>query len=107
VKTSVFYLLATLRSGPQDANGILERLRGLPDTEASPSLAGFYRGVKRAADEGWIDVVAGDSDGAPGRPRQRYRLTAAGRSAVEAEARQMRRLAALVLGVPDQMQGRP
>jgi DNA-binding PadR family transcriptional regulator len=100
MKPSTFHLLAILRGGPSDARDILDRLRDSVGDDAMPSLAAFYRGVKTASDEQWIEVVAGEADGVRGRPRQHYHLTERGRAAVEAEARRLRRLAGLVLTTP-------
>lgn len=101
MKPSTFHLLAILRDGPSDASGILDRLREAVGEDPMPSLAAFYRGIKHAADEAWIEVVAGEAEGVRGRPRQHYHLTDLGRTALEAEAHRMQRLAGLVLAIPD------
>ncbi len=100
MNATVFRLLAVLREGPRDASGILDRLRELSDDEPLPSLAGFYRGLKRAVDEDWIEVVEGEAEGNRGRPPQGYIITPGGRAAAETEALRMKRLAGLVLTTP-------
>ena len=96
---TTFHVLLTLREGALQAPAILDRLRTLPGSHATPSLAAFYRCLKSALDEGWLEIVGSDASG-PGRPRQIYSLTPFGSRAVEKEARRLQSLAALALGEP-------
>lgn len=103
LRTDVFRILAVLGSGPAPSGAILDRIDALSDG-AAPPLATFYRRLKEAVDEGWIEVVEeegvtpeepGDGGGA-GRPPRRFRLTAAGLRAARAEAVRLRGFADLL-----------
>lgn len=94
---TLFQLLACLRGGPSDASGLLERLDALTRGQA-PSLPAFYRHVRRGMEEGLIVVEATDRQGSgPGRPRQLYRITAAGEASLREEAREMEVFTTLAL----------
>lgn len=101
MKSTTYHLLAVLRRGAGDASALLSLLEEALGPDAMPSLAGFYRSVKRASDAGWVEVVPGEAEGGRGRPRQRYRITAAGLDAVRHEAERMAQLAGMVLRGPD------
>ena len=98
VNIAVFQILISLRQGASQASEILDAIRAMDETATGPSLASFYRHLKRGLDEGWIESV-GEETGAksPGRPSQRYRLTDSGLGAVRSEAARLRALAALAL----------
>ena len=76
----------------------IDAIRAMDETATGPSLASFYRHLKRGLDEGWIESV-GEETGAksPGRPSQRFRVTDSGLWAVRSEAARLRALAALAL----------
>lgn len=93
-----FQILAVLRAGPADGQGILHRLRELGDMGSDPSLPTLYRCLRTGLQEGWIESSTTDGEATPGRPPQTYRLTEAGSEAVGAEACRHRELASLVLG---------
>lgn len=80
-----------------DAEGIVTRMHALGQ-ESEPPLASFYRALKKALDEGALEILPPEEAGRRGRPRQRYRLTRSGRSALSSEARRLGRLAKLALG---------
>jgi DNA-binding PadR family transcriptional regulator len=92
-----FHILLGLKDEPQDAEGIVSRMRAL-GRESEPPLASFYRALKRALDEGYLEILDPEDAGRRGRPRQRYRITRSGRAALAAEARRLGRLAKLALG---------
>jgi DNA-binding PadR family transcriptional regulator len=95
--TVLFRLLAILRAEPTDASALIGRLRSLTPGKV-PSLPAFYRHLRRGMEEGWIMVDGTDPPGGgPGRPRQVYRLTRAGRAALAEHAREMQIFAALAL----------
>jgi len=98
VNIAVFQILISLRQGASQASEILDAIRAMDETATGPSLASFYRHLKRGLDERWIESV-GEETGAksPGRPSQRYRLTNGGLEAVRSEAARLRDLAALTL----------
>lgn len=85
---TLFQILAVLRGGPRNSNGILERLTEVGGAQELPSLPAFYRHLARAVDEGSVEIVGTQppEDGR-GRPRQIYTLTASGVQAVQERAR--------------------
>lgn len=93
----LFHVLLGLKDEPQDAEGIVSRMHALGH-ETEPPLASFYRALKKALDEGYLEILAPEDAGRRGRPRQRYRITRSGRTALAAEARRLGRLAKLALG---------
>jgi DNA-binding PadR family transcriptional regulator len=97
VSPVLFHILLGLKDEPQDAEGIVSRMRAL-GRESEPPLASFYRALKRALDEGYLEILAPEDAGRRGRPRQRYRITRSGRAALAAEARRLGRLSKLALG---------
>jgi DNA-binding PadR family transcriptional regulator len=97
VSPILFHILLGLRDEPLDAEGIVSRMRG-SGQESEPPLASFYRALKKALDEGYLEILPPDDEARRGRPRQRYRITRTGKSALTAEARRLGRLAKLALG---------
>jgi DNA-binding PadR family transcriptional regulator len=97
VSPTLFHVLLGLRDDPQDAEGIVSRMRALGQ-ETEPPLASFYRALKRALDDGYLEILEPEDAGRRGRPRQRYRITRSGRAALAAEARRLGKLAKLALG---------
>ena len=93
----LFHVLLGLKDEPQDAEGIVSLMRALGH-ETEPPLASFYRALKRALDDGYLEILYSEEAGRRGRPRQRYRITRSGRTALAAEARRLGRLAKLALG---------
>jgi len=95
--TILFQLLAILRTAPADASALLERFEMLA-SGSPPSLPAFYRHVRHGMEEGWIVVDGLDQAAAgPGRPRQIYRITASGESALADHAREMEVFTTLAL----------
>lgn len=92
----LFNILLSLKDEPQDAEGIVSRMGEL-GRDQEPPLASFYRALKKALDEGHLEILHPAEEGRRGRPRQRYRITRAGRSTLAAEARRLERLAKLAL----------
>ena len=95
---AIFQILATLVDAPRDASGILEILAEQSPAGRQPSLASFYRNIKRAAEQDWLEILEERSPArGAGRPGQSYRLTPEGRLAVRSEAARLHALAAQVL----------
>ena len=95
---AVFQILLSLQNGPQDASGMLHALGDIADNGRPPSLASFYRNLKRTVEQGWLEVAdEGSEPRAAGRPGQVYRITDRGTAAVRAEAVRLRDLAARAL----------
>jgi DNA-binding PadR family transcriptional regulator len=93
----LFHILLGLRDDPQDAEGIVSGMRALGQ-ETEPPLASFYRALRSALDDGYLEILEPEGAGRRGRPRQRYRITRSGRTALAAEARRLGKLAKLALG---------
>lgn len=93
----LFHILLGLRDEALDAEGIVLRMRA-HGREAEPPLASFYRALKKALDEGYLEILDPEEALRRGRPRQRYRITRSGRSALAVEARRLGRLSKLALG---------
>ena len=89
----VFELLVTLWDGPASTAEIRERIAARAGMR--PPITSFYRALRKAFAHGWLEVVGGADTG--GRPAQCYRLTRAGREALELEARQVQRSTSVVL----------
>lgn len=93
----LFQILLSLRDEPRDAEEIVLRMHELGETK-EPPVASFYRGLKRALDAGYLEIVkAGRSPKGVGRPAQRYRITRSGKASLAVEARRLGRLAELAL----------
>ena len=97
VKEVVFQILLSLKEEAQDAEGILAHIHRVSGASAEPAIASFYRALKKGSDAGYLLIEEPDASERLGRPRQRYRITRAGRSALRAEARRLERLAELAL----------
>lgn len=93
----LFHILLSLKDEPLDAEGIVSHMRAL-GRESEPPLASFYRALKKGIDEGTLEIMAPEDAGRRGRPRQRYRITRSGRTALTTEARRLGKLAKLALG---------
>ncbi|HXV61581.1 MAG TPA: helix-turn-helix transcriptional regulator [Vicinamibacteria bacterium] len=94
---AIFHILLSLRDGPRDAEAILAQMRALAPNVKPPALASFYRALKKASAKRYLAVTRIAESGARGRPRQLYRITRSGRTALEAEARRLERLAMAAL----------
>ena len=95
---TVFQILLSLREGAKGASEMLAIIEGFGGGRPSPSLASFYRNLKRAVDEGWLEISLGASPPkSRGRPGQMYRITEEGRSVTLDEAKRLRDLAAVAL----------
>ncbi len=93
---TIFQILLSLIRGAKSATEILDGVREFDADARTPSLASFYRNLKRAADQAWLEVAGEAVRGGPGRPRQEYRITPPGISAAKEEGERLSRLAALV-----------
>ena len=87
MQRSTLLILIALSEGEADSGVLLARLRRLAGEE--PSLATFYRRLKEALDERWVEIDDGEPAGR-GRPAQVYRLTGRGRAAARLEAERWR-----------------
>jgi DNA-binding PadR family transcriptional regulator len=92
----VFEILLTLKDGPCETESVVARLRELGRSR-QPSIASFYRTLNKAVESGYVDVLETLGPSGRGRPPQRYRLTAVGKTALRAEARRLGKLSKLAL----------
>ncbi len=93
---TVFQILLSLKEGAKSASEMLAIIQGFGGR--APSLASFYRNLKRAVDEGWLEIsLQASHSKARGRPGQMYRITDEGRSVAIEEAKRLRDLAAVAL----------
>lgn len=92
----LFEILVGLADGPAPAAELQQRLENMEGVGPVP-VATFYRQLKRALEADWVRVETLDASAGPGRPGQIYASTAAGRAAMESEARRLRLLADRVL----------
>jgi len=92
----VFEVLVALWVGPATAAAVREEVA--TSTGRVPPITSFYRALRSAHDEGWLDVIEGSEPESVGRPAQRYELTPRGREAAAREAARVRRLTSVVLG---------
>jgi DNA-binding PadR family transcriptional regulator len=91
-----FHVLLALADGPLHGWGIAERVAGDSDGAQAPRAGSLYRVIARLIAGGFVKESAGEADVAhPGLPRRYYRLTAAGRTALEDEAGRLRHAATL------------
>lgn len=93
----VFQILLCIKDEVRDGEGILKRMRVVDPDAKIPAIASFYRTLKKASDCGYLEVLETKATIGRGRPRQKYRITKAGRRALEAEGRRLGRLADLAL----------
>src|SRR3984885_7908972 len=86
-----YFALAALIDGPLHGYAIMKRAGELSDGEVRLSTGTLYAALERAMKESL--VVAGDPYVVAGRERRDYRLTTAGRAALEEEAARMAKAA--------------
>ncbi len=95
---TVFQILLSLREGAKTATEMLAAIEGFGGGRRSPSLASFYRNLKRAVDEGWIEIsIEASHSKSRGRPGQTYGVTREGRSVTREEAQRLQDLASIAL----------
>ena len=83
-------ILLSLASAPQHGYAILKEVAWLSDERVQLSTGTLYGALKRLLEQGWIERVSEEPEG--GRERKAYRLTAAGRSLLQAELARLRQL---------------
>lgn len=98
MRLPLFQILAILRDGPQDSAAVIDGLRDVGGPAEVPSLPAFYRHLRRAVDEGWVEIVGTEApEEGRGRPRQVYALTGSGLEALEHRARWLERFTRLAM----------
>ncbi|MBZ0288748.1 MAG: helix-turn-helix transcriptional regulator [Anaerolineae bacterium] len=89
---STFLILLSLAPEPRHGYAIMQDVASLSEGRVNLSTGTLYTALKRLLDDGWIEPVAEET--AP-RGRKSYRLTAIGRTILDAETDRMATLAAV------------
>lgn len=94
LKPRIYLMLASMAAGPAHGYELLKEIERRSDGAVSLDPGTLYRHIGQLLDEGLIEETDERPDPRDDDPRRKYyRLTAAGRTALRAEAR---RMAALV-----------
>lgn len=105
--SAVFYILLGLGDGPRHGLGIADEVERRSDGETVLAPGSLYTAIRNALELGLIrDADAPEGEAADPR-RKYYRLTSAGREALAAEARRLRRLVDAVRDLRTADGGRP
>ncbi len=100
---SIFHILISVSREELSTKAIREHISELTGGERPP-VTTLYRALAAAEEHGWIEVVQ-EQTGTGGRPAQTYRITAEGKRAVRARARELRALSDLVLAAERRTDG--
>ena len=92
-------ILRALSLGPLHGYGVIQRLRQMSDEMLTVEQGALYPALHRLEHQGWITAKWGET--AAGRRAKYYSLTRAGRSQLERESRQFRRLSEAVTALLD------
>jgi PadR family transcriptional regulator len=94
MREPTYFVLASLLDGPLHGHGIIKRAAEMSDGRVRLAAGTLYAALDRLAREGHIEAIHQET--VNGRVRQYYTLTAAGGTAVRAEAERMAKAARLV-----------
>lgn len=95
MRESNYFILAVLLEGPLHGYAIVRRAEALSAGRVRLSTGTLYVNLDSLLEAGLIEVERDEV--VNGRARRTYRIAGAGRDAVRAEARDLKRAAALVL----------
>jgi PadR family transcriptional regulator PadR len=87
MREPTFLILTAIAAEPRHGYGIIREVKDLSGGRVSLAAGTLYAALDRLTDEGLIDVDREET--VSGRLRRYYRLSAAGASALAAEANQM------------------
>ena len=91
-----FHLLLVLAEGESYGYALLKAMEQESSGSVRPDIGSLYRALARLVGAGLVqDAGERDEEPTPGRPRRYYRITEAGRQALEADAERLRRALAL------------
>lgn len=91
-----FHLLLVLAEGESYGYALLKAMEQESSGAVSPDIGSLYRALARLVGSGLVAEAGERSEPAtPGRPRRYYRITEAGRAALEADAERLRQALAL------------
>jgi len=94
MRRPTFLILSALAVGPLHGYAVIKEVSRLSGDTVRLAAGTLYAALDRLTDEGLVEVDREET--VDGRLRRYYRLTAAGASALAAEAEQMRRDARMV-----------
>ncbi len=89
-----YFTLAALMDGPLHGYAIMTRVRELSQEHIRLTTGTLYGALERLSGEGLVEATGQEI--VDGRARRYYRLTDAGRTALEAEAARLARAASIV-----------
>jgi transcriptional regulator len=98
------FILRALADAPQHGYAVIAWLREVSDGELAIEEGALYHALHRMERRGWLAADWGPSEN--NRQARYYRLTAAGRRALEAESRRWTRYAALAAKILQPRKGR-
>ncbi len=90
-----YYTLAALLDGPLHGYAIIGRVEELSQRRIRLTAGTLYGALERLSGEGLVESTAAEI--VDGRARRYYRLTGAGRMALQAEARRLAQAASVVV----------
>ena len=90
-------ILKAVSLGPLHGYGILLRIQQISKDRLEIQQGSLYPALYRLEDQGWIASEWGESENK--RKAKYYRLTAAGRRQLQAEAEQWNRMAEIIAGI--------
>ena len=91
--TGAYYILAALREGPRHGYGIMRDVHDVTDGRVRLGVGTLYENLKRLLDQGLVER-AGEEDVGRAQPRKLYRITGAGRTALERERSRLKSMVA-------------
>lgn len=91
--TGGYYILAALSERPRHGYGIMRDLHDVTDGRVRLGVGTLYENLKRLLDHGLVER-AGEEDVGRSQPRKLYRITGAGRRALECERRRLNSMVA-------------
>ena len=103
---AVFHILLALTSGDRHGYGIMQDIAHQTDGAIKMGAGTLYGTIQRLIDAGWVrEVESPPPQSARDERRRHYRLTAAGRRALEAEVHRLEGLVRLARGVRAEAKG--
>jgi DNA-binding PadR family transcriptional regulator len=91
-----FHLLLVLAEGESYGYALLKAMEQESGGAVHPDIGSLYRALARLVSGGLVEEAGEREEPAtPGRPRRYYRITDAGKAALEADAERLRRALAL------------
>jgi PadR family transcriptional regulator, regulatory protein PadR len=95
MREPTYYTLAALLDGPLHGYGIIKQVQRLSDGHLRLTAGTLYAALDRLTEAGLVEVDSEEI--VDGRARRYYRLTGAGRDALQAEAARLRHAANVVI----------